>query len=73
MHEMGHGLGFKHSGRDENEYADKSGYMGYAINEFGMPRKAFVSSLYFICYISETQQQQSTTPPIYLECKQDYW
>lgn len=30
MHELGHSLGFRHSGYDGNEYADESGYMGYA-------------------------------------------
>ena len=45
MHELGHGLGFQHSGVDDNLYADKSGYMGYAVNRVGAPRKAFVSSL----------------------------
>jgi Gametolysin peptidase M11 len=43
MHEMGHGLGFKHSGNGVDEYADKTGYMGYAVNYQAMPRKAFVS------------------------------
>ncbi|GKY98308.1 hypothetical protein MPSEU_000788400 [Mayamaea pseudoterrestris] len=41
MHELGHSLGFRHSGYAGNEYADESGYMGYAINEFGYPIKAF--------------------------------
>lgn len=40
---MGHGIGFKHSGMGGNEYADKTGYMGYAVNSPGAPRKAFVS------------------------------
>jgi hypothetical protein len=31
MHEIGHSLGFRHSGYDGNEYADESGYMGYAV------------------------------------------
>jgi hypothetical protein len=45
MHEMGHGLGFRHSGRGGNDYADESGYMGYAHNVNGWPRKAFVSNV----------------------------
>ena len=43
MHEIGHSLGFKHSGKGNDSYADESGYMGYAINMFDYPRKAFVS------------------------------
>lgn len=27
MHEVGHSLGFRHSGYAGNEYADESGYM----------------------------------------------
>ena len=45
MHEMGHGFGFRHSGRGGNDYADESGYMGYAHNLIGWPRKAFVSNV----------------------------
>jgi hypothetical protein len=45
MHEMGHGFGFRHSGQGGNDYADESGYMGYAHNEIGWPRKAFVSNV----------------------------
>jgi hypothetical protein len=41
MHEVGHSFGFRHSGVGESEYSDESGYMGYAVNEFGYPRKAF--------------------------------
>jgi hypothetical protein len=41
MHELGHSFGFRHSGANGNEYGDESGYLGYAENMFGMPRKAF--------------------------------
>jgi hypothetical protein len=42
MHEVGHGLlGFLHSGLGDNEYADESGYMGYAYNKVGWPAKSF--------------------------------
>jgi len=81
MHELGHSLGFRHSGMGDDEYGtsklpsicvlhffpkdyihalsncpifkirlswspigDESGYMGYAKNEFGLPRRAFVSA-----------------------------
>jgi hypothetical protein len=43
---MGHGFGFRHSGRGDSDYADESGYMGYAHNRIGWPRKAFVSVKY---------------------------
>jgi hypothetical protein len=36
-------LGFQHSGIEDNIYADKTGYMGYAVNQIGAPRKSFVS------------------------------
>ena len=42
MHEMGHSLGFKHSGKEGDSYGDESGYMGYAINKSHFPQKAFV-------------------------------
>ena len=45
MHEMGHSLGFKHSGKGNDSYADESGYMGYAINLIDYPQKAFVSMM----------------------------
>lgn len=44
MHELGHSFGFRHSGTDGNDYADETGVMGYAVNKYGVPRKAFVSS-----------------------------
>lgn len=48
MHELGHSiLGFRHSGLGNDVYADTSCYMGYAENEFGSPRKAFVSFIEF--------------------------
>lgn len=40
-HELGHSLGFQHSGVGDSKYADKSGYMGFAINHVGRPLKAF--------------------------------
>jgi hypothetical protein len=43
MHEMGHSFGFRHSGTGASDYGDVSGYMGYANNNVGWPRKAFVS------------------------------
>lgn len=45
IHELGHSLGFQHSGIEDNIYADKTGYMGYAVNQIGTPRKSFVSVL----------------------------
>ena len=43
MHELGHSTGFQHSGTVGNDYNDKAGYMGYAVNELGSPLKAYVS------------------------------
>lgn len=52
MHELGHSTGFQHSGTAENDYNDKAGYMGFAVNEIGSPLKAYVSvNLHFYyCY-----------------------
>lgn len=42
MHEIGHAvLGFKHSGKGKDSYADEQGYMGYAINQLYGPQKGF--------------------------------
>jgi hypothetical protein len=41
MHELGHTYGFQHSGAGGDDYADKTDYMGYAVNMVGFPRKAF--------------------------------
>lgn len=40
-HEMGHNLGFRHSGLGSDTYGDMSGYMGYTIYETGAPLKCF--------------------------------
>ena len=45
---MGHSLGFKHSGKEDDSYADESGYMGYAVNELYSPRKAFNAHKHWI-------------------------
>jgi hypothetical protein len=49
MHELGHSTGFQHSGTGDNDYNDKAGYMGYAVNEIGSPLKAYVSVLISCC------------------------
>ena len=41
MHELGHSMGFKHSGKDSSNYADTSCIMGYATNQDGGPLKGF--------------------------------
>jgi hypothetical protein len=41
MHELGHSLGFRHSGVPTNAYADETGYMGYSVNQYGAPVKGF--------------------------------
>jgi len=41
MHEMGHSLGFRHSGFDRDDYGDEQGYMGYAVNQMRVPIKSF--------------------------------
>lgn len=41
MHEVGHSIGFPHSGLGDDNYADESGYMGYSVQDYGGPRKAF--------------------------------
>jgi len=47
LHEMGHSIGFQHSGIVGGDaYADKTGYMGYALNQVGFPLKAFVSTIW---------------------------
>lgn len=43
MHELGHSLGFRHSGIPTNAYADETGPMGYSVNQYGAPVKAFNS------------------------------
>jgi hypothetical protein len=49
MHEMGHSMmDFRHSGSGENEYGDKTGYMGYSTMRQGYPRKAFNAHKHWI-------------------------
>ena len=43
MHELGHSLGFRHSGVPTNAYADETGPMGYSVNQYGAPVKGFNS------------------------------
>jgi hypothetical protein len=43
VHELGHSLGFRHSGVPTNVYADETGPMGYSVNQYGTPRKGFNS------------------------------
>jgi Gametolysin peptidase M11 len=41
VHELGHSFGFRHSGMNNDDYGDETDYMGYAVNYYGVPRKAF--------------------------------
>ncbi|OEU14169.1 hypothetical protein FRACYDRAFT_240700 [Fragilariopsis cylindrus CCMP1102] len=41
IHEIGHNLGLKHSGENGNEYADKTGYMGYSYTQYDGPSMCF--------------------------------
>lgn len=41
VHELGHSFGFRHSGMNSDDYGDETDYMGYAVNFYGVPRKAF--------------------------------
>ena len=43
VHELGHSLGFRHSGVPTNAYADETGPMGYSVNQYGAPVKGFNS------------------------------
>jgi hypothetical protein len=58
MHEMDHGLGFKHYGDGIDEYAENTGCMGNAVNYQAMPRKAFVRlvSLYVLALVFQYNQ-----------------
>ena len=41
VHEWGHNLGLHHSGMDDHQYADTTGYMGYANGDPSGPIKCF--------------------------------
>ena len=41
IHELGHNLGFRHSGFNSEAYGDESGYMGFTIYQSGGPVKCF--------------------------------
>eukprot|EP00536_Pseudo-nitzschia_multiseries_P010548 jgi/Psemu1/26265/gm1.26265_g len=41
MHEIGHNIGFAHSGKDGNEYGDTSAMMGYSYNDDDGPMMCF--------------------------------
>jgi len=41
IHELGHNLGFRHSGYQTEAYGDESGYMGFTVYETGAPLKCF--------------------------------
>lgn len=48
MHEIGHALGFRHSGLGSNPYADEQGYMGFTYNRMYEPQKAFNAHKHWI-------------------------
>jgi hypothetical protein len=41
IHEVGHNLGLKHSGENGDQYADKTGYMGYSYAQLDGPSMCF--------------------------------
>jgi Gametolysin peptidase M11 len=41
IHELGHNLGFRHSGFESEAYGDETGYMGFTIYQTGAPIKCF--------------------------------
>ena len=41
IHELGHNLGFRHSGYQDESYGDESGYMGFTVYKRGGPVKCF--------------------------------
>ena len=41
IHELGHNLGFRHSGFNSEDYGDESGYMGFTVYQEGAPLKCF--------------------------------
>jgi hypothetical protein len=63
MHEIGHNLGFMHSGQGNTVYGDQVGMLGYSYGEDDAPlmcfngAKSYATNWYHTCDVSITSQQ----------------
>lgn len=62
MHELGHNLGLQHSGTNNDEYGDNSGYMGESVQGQGTPQKCYdAAQHWFLGWYDENQRISLTT------------